>query len=104
MQNQPKITIYLLIGLTFAIINIFLNFGSLLSITDGYTKTSLENNTTADKLTLFTLDVILWPLVLFRNLLLYFPIVILTFVVFIFIFSFFDNFKSFKKVLRVIFS
>jgi hypothetical protein len=101
MQNKQKITIYLLIGLTFAIINIFLNFGTLLSITDGYTKTSLENNTTVDKLTIFTLDVISWPLVLFRNLLLYFPIVILTFVVFLFIFSIFYKFKVFEKVLRL---
>jgi hypothetical protein len=99
MKNKQKITIYLLIGLFFAIINIFLNFGTLLSITDGYSKTNLENNTTIDKLTIFTLDVISWPLILLRNLLLYFPIVILTFVVFFFVFSIFDNFKVFEKIL-----
>ncbi len=102
MKNKQKITTYLLIGLFFAIINIFLNFGTLLSITDGYSKTNLENNTTIDKLTIFTLDVISWPLILLRNLFLYFPIVILTFVVFFFVFSIFDNFKIFEKLLNFI--
>jgi hypothetical protein len=95
IKKQEKITIYLLLGLNFAILNLnYLNFGSLLSKTDYYSYNSLLVITSLDKISFFILDIIAWPLILFRNIFLYFPIVILILVVGFLVFCVFDKFKG----------